>query len=126
MLATAPKGHGTQYGMPIPTITSPTDAQAFVDARLAEGSDYIKIVYDDGQAYGIRSRRIDKPTLKALIDAAHARRSWPSSTSATRGSARDADRGRSGRLVHLFVDSAPDADFAKLRRRATKRSSFRR
>ena len=25
-----------------------SEAQAFVDARIAEGSDYIKIVYDDG------------------------------------------------------------------------------
>src|SRR5689334_7553665 len=37
-LVTAPKGHGTEYGVPIPTITSPDEAQAFVDARIAEGS----------------------------------------------------------------------------------------
>ena len=36
--------------MKIPTIASAADAQAFVDARIAEGSDYIKIVYDDGAA----------------------------------------------------------------------------
>ena len=42
-LVTAPKGHGTEYGMPIPTITSPSEAQAFVDARIAEGSDYIRL-----------------------------------------------------------------------------------
>jgi imidazolonepropionase-like amidohydrolase len=41
-LVTAPKGHGTEYGMQIPTITLPDSAQAFVDARIAEGSDYIK------------------------------------------------------------------------------------
>src|ERR671913_74664 len=53
ILVTAPGGHGTEYGMTIPTITSPDSAQAFVDARLAEGSDWIKIVYDDGRAYGM-------------------------------------------------------------------------
>ena len=47
-LVTAPRGHGTEYGIPIPTITTPDEAQAFVDARVAEGSDYIKIIYDDG------------------------------------------------------------------------------
>ena len=52
-LATAPGGHGTEYGMAIPTIAAPAEAQAFVDARIAEGSDYIKIVYDDGHAYGL-------------------------------------------------------------------------
>jgi hypothetical protein len=53
-LVTAPKGHGAEYGIPIPTITSPTDAQAFVDARIAEGSDFIKIVYDNGHSYGMK------------------------------------------------------------------------
>jgi hypothetical protein len=34
-LVTAPRGHGTEYGLPIPTITGPEQAQAFVDARIA-------------------------------------------------------------------------------------------
>src|SRR5262245_2081626 len=34
-LVTAPGGHGTEYGLEIPTITAPDEAQAFVDARLA-------------------------------------------------------------------------------------------
>lgn len=32
----------TEYGVSIPTLSSPEQAQAFVDARIAEGSDYIK------------------------------------------------------------------------------------
>ncbi len=50
ILATAPGGHGTEYGMAIPTLSSPSEAQAWVDARVAEGSDYIKIVVDDASA----------------------------------------------------------------------------
>src|SRR5262245_35248889 len=73
-LVTAPKGHGTEYGMDIPTITAPGEAQAFVDARIAEGSDWIKIVYDDGHEYGISFATIDVPTMKAVIEAAHARK----------------------------------------------------
>src|SRR5215831_5841201 len=46
--ATVPGGHGTEYGLPVPTLTSPDEARAWVDARVAEGSDYIKIIYDDG------------------------------------------------------------------------------
>src|SRR5947209_3191122 len=38
-LATAPHGHGTEYGLTIPTLTSPEEAQAFVDARIAAGSE---------------------------------------------------------------------------------------
>jgi hypothetical protein len=45
-LVTPPGGHGTEYGFPIPTITAADQADAFVAARVAEGSDYIKIVYD--------------------------------------------------------------------------------
>jgi hypothetical protein len=38
-LATVPGGHGTEYGMLVPTLTSPGEAPAWVDARVAEGSD---------------------------------------------------------------------------------------
>jgi imidazolonepropionase-like amidohydrolase len=112
-LVTAPKGHGTEYGIAIPTISSPGEAQAFVDARLAEGSDYIKIVYDDGHAYGIKFPTVDKPTLKAVVDGAHARKRLAVVHIGDLASARDAiDVGANG-LVHLFVDSMPDAAFAK-------------
>lgn len=43
-LVTAPGGHGTEYGFEIPTLTAPEQADAFVQARIEEGSDYIKIV----------------------------------------------------------------------------------
>src|SRR5688500_12211838 len=38
VLVTARGGHGTQFGIAIPTINSPDSAQAFVDARIAEGA----------------------------------------------------------------------------------------
>ena len=41
-LATAPGGHGTQFGLAIPTLTDPDEADAWVEARAAEGSDWIK------------------------------------------------------------------------------------
>jgi hypothetical protein len=40
ILATAPRGHGTEYGLRIPTISDASEAQRFVDDRVAEGSDY--------------------------------------------------------------------------------------
>jgi imidazolonepropionase-like amidohydrolase len=113
VLVTSPKGHGTEYGMAIPTITAPDEAQAFVDARLAEGSDYIKIVYDDGHTYGIRFATIDKPTLKAVVDAAHARNRLAVVHIGDLAGARDAIAAGANGLVHLFVDSTPDAAFAR-------------
>lgn len=111
-LVTSPKGHGTEYGMVIPTISGPAEAQAFVDARLAEGSHWIKIVYDDGHAYGMKIATIDKATLRAVIVAAHRRGKLAVVHIGDLAGARDAiDAGADG-LAHLFVDAAPDAGFA--------------
>lgn len=52
--ATAPGGHPSQMGgPPFPTISDAAEATAFVDARVAEGSDFIKIIYDDLAALGM-------------------------------------------------------------------------
>jgi imidazolonepropionase-like amidohydrolase len=112
-LVTAPGGHGTEYGMVIPTIDSPDQAQTFVDARLAEGSDWIKIVYDDGKAYGMSTPTVSKETMKAVIDATHKRNKLAVVHIGTLAAARDAiDSGADG-LVHLFVDKDPDPEFAR-------------
>jgi imidazolonepropionase-like amidohydrolase len=113
-LVTAPKGHGTEYGMPIPTITSPAEAQAFVDARIAEGSDYIKIIYDDGKAYGITIPTISKETMCAVVTAAHKRGKLAVAHIGSLQGATDAiDCGVDG-LAHLFTDAPADASFADL------------
>jgi hypothetical protein len=65
--ATAPGGHGTEYGYKFPTIQRPEEAQAWIDDRIAEGSDYIKIIYENGGDTGHGGRpSIDKATLGAL------------------------------------------------------------
>jgi len=35
--ATAPEGHGTQFGFPVPTLSKPEDAKTFVSDRVAAG-----------------------------------------------------------------------------------------
>lgn len=111
-LVTAPKGHGTEYGLPIPTITSPDEAQAFVDARIAEGSDYIKIIYDDGKAYGLNIPTISKETMTAVVAAAHKRGKLAVAHIGTLQGARDAIAAGVDGLMHLFVDAPPDPEFA--------------
>lgn len=110
-LATAPGGHGTEYGMPIPTITRPDSAQAFVDARIEEGSDYIKLVYDDGALFGLDWPTLDFATMRALIDAAHARNRLALVHISTAQQAVDAIRAGADGLVHLFTDTLPSRDF---------------
>ncbi len=111
VLVTAPKRHGTEYGFPIPTLASPDSALAFVDARIAEGSDYIKIVLDDGSTYGIQIPTLACEELRAVVLAAHARGKLAVVHVGSLADAREAiDAGADG-LEHLFVDRAPDAGF---------------
>lgn len=113
MLATVPKGHGTEYGFPIPTLTKPEEAAAFVDARLAEGSDFLKLVYDHEVIPGWPPMpTLDKNTMAALVDAAHARKRLAVAHIGTQADALEAVAARVDGLAHLFVDSAPTAPFA--------------
>jgi len=107
-LVTAPAGHGTEYGFPIPTITSAAEAEAFVGARIAEGSDYIKIVYDDGKVIGLAWNTLDETTLVAVIRAAHARKKLAVVHVLAREHARRAIAAGADALVHLFVDKPAD------------------
>jgi hypothetical protein len=51
ILATAPGGHPTQMGIKIPTVSRAADADAFVGARKAAGSDYLKIVLNSPRRF---------------------------------------------------------------------------
>ena len=106
-LVTVPGGHGTQYGLTIPTINTPDEAPAFIDARIAEGSDYIKIVYD------LRFPTLSKATLAAVIEAAHTRGKLAVVHISSLEGARDVIEAGADGLVHLFVDRSPDSEFGR-------------
>lgn len=108
-LATAPNGHGTQFGVPIPTLDSPDQARAFVDERIAEGSDFIKIVLEAGGQGTSKMNSLDLATARALIEAAHRRGKLAVVHVSNEADARAAlDAGADG-LVHLFLGAAPGA-----------------
>jgi len=113
ILATVPHGHGTEYGYEVPTLTTPGEAQAWVDARIAEGSDYIKIIIEDGSAYGRGIPTLDRPTVEALVAAAHKRHKMAVCHIGTCDEAREAvDAGADG-LMHLFIDRMPEPGFGE-------------
>lgn len=111
-LATAPGGHGTEYGIPVPTLSSPAEAQPWVDARIAEGSDYIKIIVESG-TYGRHDiPTLDRQTTKAIIAAAHARGKLVVVHVSKQKDARAVIEDGADGLAHLFTDTSPDPDFA--------------
>jgi hypothetical protein len=113
-LVTAPGGHGTEYGFLIPTITAADQADVFVAARIADGSDYIKIVYDAGAELRLPWKSIDEPTLSAVIRAAKTRKKLAVVPILAREFARRAiDAGADG-LAHLFIDKPVDDAFVRL------------
>lgn len=116
ILVTAPGGHGTQYGFSIPTITTPDSADAFVAARIAEGSDWIKIVFDDGSTFGIDWPTVSAATLRAVIGAAHRQGRIAVVHVSSMENAQTALAAGADGLVHLFVDRAPGADLVELAR----------
>ncbi|WP_313704355.1 CIA30 family protein [Massilia sp.] len=117
-LVTAPRGHGTQFGLAIPTITGPEQAQDFVDARIAEGSDFIKVVMESG--YGFPS--LDLATARAVIDAAHKRGKLAVVHIGNEKDARAVLEAGADGLVHLYPGESGDAE--GLARLAASRGAF--
>jgi len=111
-LATVPGGHGTEYGITIPTLSKPEEAQAFVDARIAEGSDFIKIIY----GHGWKNASLDKPTLAALINDAHKRKKLAAVHIDTEQDASDAIESGADILAHVWYDREPDQTLMTLAR----------
>lgn len=121
ILATAPGGHGTQFGLQIPTLRGPGEARAFVDARVAEGSDFIKIILDDGSAYSFPRPTLDMATVSALVEAAHSRNKMAIIHAATLENCRDSLNAGVDGLAHLFFDGASDPGFGRL---AARKKAF--
>lgn len=127
MLATAPGGHGAEYGVPVATLTSAPEAQAWVDARIAEGSHFIKIIVENGT--NISSKRkfnsLDAATVKALVEAAHKRGKLAVVHISTLEDARAALESGADGLVHLFTgDAISEADLKALVKVARERKAF--
>lgn len=104
-LLTAPGGHGTEFQVPIPTLKAGDDVQAFVDARIAEGSHFIKIVMEEGHG-SQHFATLDPATVKAAIAAAHRRGKLAVVHISTLDNARAALEAGADGLAHLFPGTA--------------------
>jgi imidazolonepropionase-like amidohydrolase len=107
---TSAGGMGTQFGIPFPTISGPAEASDFVRARLAEGSDYIKILYEPGA--GIVTT-ISPQTLAAVVAAARAQGALTVVHVTSLEGARATVAAGADGLAHLFGDTLIDEPLAR-------------
>jgi imidazolonepropionase-like amidohydrolase len=63
--ATAPEGHGTQFGFSVPTLSKPEEAAKFIEDRVKANVDHIKIIVEPWKA------TLDSKTVAELIKEAH-------------------------------------------------------
>jgi imidazolonepropionase-like amidohydrolase len=114
------KGGGPIQDLPpsieVPTLDSAAGAKDFVAARIAEGSDYIKLFIENLSEY-----RTDKslPTLTrdevcAVIRAAHESGKLVTSHAQAEWGAQEAIECATDGLAHMFPDQIADADFIAL------------
>jgi len=107
---TSPGGHGTQFGYPTSTVGGPSEVTFFVEACVALGADYIKIIYSPEER---RLTTISMETLRAAIDEARRHRKLSLVHCITSHAARAAlDCGADG-LTHIFADEEPGRSFAR-------------
>ncbi|XBQ17050.1 MAG: amidohydrolase family protein [Oceanicaulis sp.] len=115
MLATVEGGHGTQFGVPVDTLAGPDEAERWVEARIEEGSDYIKLVYMPRSPW---FESLDLDIATALIEAAHARGLLAVAHIDTLEGAREMVAAGIDGLVHIFADAPADAAFLEAAREA--------
>jgi imidazolonepropionase-like amidohydrolase len=138
VLATPPGGHPSQlfdaldgaaraaFGGddPFDAISDPGEARAFVEARLAQGVDYLKIVIDDGATAGLDLPALRGDVVAALVDAAHAAGLRTIGHAVTaREAAVALDAGIDG-LAHVWSDAGADEATARLAERVAAHGVF--
>jgi imidazolonepropionase-like amidohydrolase len=107
--AVAPGGMLTgMMRQPLPTLAGPDEADSWVNARIAEGSDYIKIIFDPREG-----GPLSVDTVKAIVQSAHARGRLVVVHALDERRARDAINAGADGLAHLFLGDSAGTDFGQ-------------
>lgn len=107
-LATAPGGHGTQFGVDLETLTGPEQADEWVQGRVDAGADYIKVVIESFGGMGQPPiPTLDAETVAAVIEAAHQHELLAVTHVQTLEAAQIAVDAGSDGLAHMFSDALP-------------------
>lgn len=114
ILATAPGGHGTEYGLKIPVLETPNQVDNFVKERIAQGADYIKAVYNSIKAEHQYSPSISKEILQALIVSAHKNDRMLVVHVDNLLSAKEAIASGANGIIHSFMDKVVDVELIRI------------
>ena len=108
---TSPKGHGTEYGVPM-SLTPTTEKEAREDVRqlIEDNPNHIKIIYEKGSK---RFTSLSFELMAAIIDEAH-KNNFPVVTHIiTFEHARDALKAGTDGLAHMVTDQVVSEEFLK-------------
>ncbi|HSN88094.1 MAG TPA: amidohydrolase family protein, partial [Thermoanaerobaculia bacterium] len=116
--ATLPEGYPYNFTPNIPerpTLTGPEEAAAFVAARVADGSDYLKIMQEDGFPwFGFEVPSLSRATVQALTQAMHSHGKLAVAHVTEQYHAYNLLHDGVDGLVHIFVDEVADPGFVSL------------
>jgi imidazolonepropionase-like amidohydrolase len=98
----------------VPTLAASGDAQAFVDERVREGSDYIKLFIEDLSEYanGKSLPTLSRNQVCAVVAAAHKDKKLAIVHVQTLAAAKEAVECGADALAHTFPDKIATKDFA--------------
>ena len=106
-------------GMHFPTLNSAANAGKFVDARVAEGSDYIKLFIENLSEYGTKRTlpTLSRAEVCAVIAAAHRDRRIAIAHAQAEWAGREAIQCGADALAHMIPDKALGPHFLALAKR---------
>ena len=112
---TATGGHCTEYGVPTRVINSPKDARREIGELAEKKPDVIKVVYDNSMS---SLPTIDRPTLDAVVAAAHDHGLTVVVHIGSWEGALDAVEAGADALTHVPVGKAPDGLFQQMQEKS--------
>ena len=108
---THPDGHPHQLREDLndrdwPTATTAEEAAAFVDDRIAEGADYLKVIAEDGHVFGSSVPSLAPEVLAATVDVGHARGRMVLAHAMTLAATKQVVAAGVDGLTHVFFDTS--------------------
>ncbi len=110
-------GHGTQFGIPLPTLDDPARTEAFIADRVAAGADFIKVIYEAGsQERPLPTFAVS--TLPRIVAAAHDNDRLAVFHISTAKAAKEVIAAGADGLVHMYFRDSGGPEFIEAARKA--------